>query len=94
MKVLFSVSALVLISAGSALANGPSVTYSSPVDKILGGHGQVGEAASSASNPDVTYEVGVGGIIHKKNSKYGTVEAVQPTWRLGMSQRQLEKQGG
>ncbi len=94
MKVIISVSALVLISAGSALANGVSGTYSSPVDKILGGHGQVGEAASSVSNPDITYEVGEGGIVHKKNSKYGTVEAVRPTWSLGISPRQLDKQGG
>lgn len=94
MKITVTVSALVLFSAVPALANSASGTYSSQVDKILGGHGQVGETASSASNPDVTYEVGAGGVVYKKNRQYGTVESMRPTWNLGMSPRQREKQGG
>lgn len=79
MKVLFSVSALVIfLGAGSAMANSTSGAYASAVDRILKGHGEVGDVAQSVSNPDVSYQVTMGGVIKKINSKYGTVETVRP----------------
>lgn len=87
---LIAALALTLATAASAFANSGANMPMSALDKILQGHGQPGETATSSANPDISYRVTENGTIEKVNARFDTVEVVKPRWWLGMSPRERE----
>ena len=85
--IILAVGALLLSSAAS-LANSTAASHLSTLGKIIGGHAAPGETATSTSNPEVTYRVLDSGAIEMTNTRYNTVQIVQPTWTQGMGPRE------
>ncbi|GAA2872664.1 hypothetical protein WHT83_17060 [Aminobacter sp. P9b] len=87
--------ALVILAAmsSSSFANSGFTQERSTLDRLLQGHGTPGEAATSVSNPDISYRVREDGKLVKTNSRYGTAEVVRPNWWFGMTTRERESRG-
>lgn len=68
-------------SCPSPLVPSPTPHFSetaSPIAKITQGHGNPGDAASSATDPDVSFRVLDNGKVERTNSRYGSVSIIDP----------------
>jgi hypothetical protein len=77
-KNLILASLALVLTAPSAMATGPLPDGTSRLNAILQGHGQPGDTATSASNPEVSFRVLENGLIERTNARYGTVAYVNP----------------
>ncbi|WP_123195378.1 hypothetical protein [Pannonibacter phragmitetus] len=79
MRKHLAISAVALITVTSnAFATGALSDAASPATKIIQGHGQPGETATSNSNPDVSVRVLENGNVERTNSRFGTVTIIDP----------------
>lgn len=74
-----AVTVVTLLSvAPGAFANTILSETASPIAKITQGHGNPGDAASSVSDPDVSFRVLDNGKVERTNSRYGSVSIIDP----------------
>ncbi len=94
MKIRIAIAlALLSASASQSFANSARIPDVSTLARILQGHGEPGESATSVSNPAISYVVREDGKLVKTNTKFGTTEVVLPNWWFGMSPREREIRG-
>jgi len=75
---LIIMSAAFAAIAGPVFANGPLGAGASPVDVIVQGHGQPGDAATATSNRNVTFRALDNGYVERTNKRFGTVSVINP----------------
>jgi hypothetical protein len=74
-----AVAAVALISANSGAFAYTLLSESAPpIAKIIQGHGNPGDSATSKSDPEVTFRVLDNGWVERTNSRYGSVSIVDP----------------
>lgn len=62
----------------TAFATGLLSENATPIARITQGHGEPGETATAASDPDVTFRVLDNGKVERTNRRYGTVSYIDP----------------
>lgn len=74
-----TITAFVLVAATStAFANSILGEAASPIAKITDGHGNAGDAATSVSDPNVSFRVLDNGWVERTNNRYGTTTITDP----------------
>lgn len=83
-----TIAAFALIAATSAASANSALSESaSPITKITQGHGNAGDAATSASNPEVSFRVLDTGKVERTNSRFGTTTIIDPSAELRRNSR-------
>lgn len=83
-----TIAAFALVAATStAFANSILSEAASPIAKITRGHGNAGDTATSASNPEVSFQVLDNGMVERTNSRFGTTTIIDPSAELRKNSR-------
>lgn len=83
-----TIATFALVAATStAFANSILSEAASPIAKIVQGHGNTGDAATSASNPETSFRVLDNGMVERTNSRFGTTAIIDPSAALHKNSR-------
>lgn len=79
MKTIVAIAIAILSGvATSAYATSTLSERAGKVDRIVQGHGQPGDTATSMSEPSVSFEVMSNGLVKRVDAKYGIITVIDP----------------